>query len=534
MGRPSKFSEALLEKIKSLYETGATDAQVARSIGVSKRTIENWKGRHPEFLHSIKESKEIADDLVEASLFSRAVGYSFLTEKIFCYHGQIVRAKTIKHHIPDVTAQIFWLKNRQPKRWRDTLLLGEAPPQDPDADQEQVEPETVKSFEQFCIDAGYPAPFPKQVEMAEFAMTETEPRLLLGSRGYGKTDYAVVLGIAYDIYLNPQSRTLIITKSKERNAAMLHEIAQALIKNGVKLEKNTATCLRVMGLHGKDHSVSAVTLKGITLRGRHPDRTVMDDPVTEDDTSEATRKHVVKVYNEVNKLCSNVLIIGQPAHKHDLYASLRPLLKKMEVPHGTIPELDHDLEAQRLAGVSEASIQASYFLKIVSSEQAPFDGVKYLDKFPIGESVAFIDPSHKGVDFTAMTILRGHFDGVAAFGKVWRKAWNHCAEEMVAVMKAKGVKKVCIETNGLGDMPVLMLRQLLNGSGIGVVGKDSTKEKHAKILNAGSYSHLIHLSLDSDKTYIDQVVQYEYKAKNDDAPDSLASCMEWVGLIKGK
>jgi hypothetical protein len=42
------------------------------------------------------------------------------------------------------------------------------------------------------------------------------------------------------------------------------------------------------------------------------------------------------------------------------------------------------------------------------------------------------------------------------------------------------------------------------------------------------------LSKESDTTYTNQVVQYEYKATNDDAPDSLATGLEWIGLIKGK
>src|SRR5690606_37878310 len=122
-------------------------------------------------------------------------------------------------------------------------------------------------------------------------------------------------------------------------------------------EKKNASCIRVLGLIGKDHSVSSITVGTSSIRGRHPKRIIMDDPVTEEDVSEATRKRVQRVYNELNKLRSNILVVGQPVHKLDLYGTLRPLLKKMEVPHGAIPELDHDLDAQRLAGVSEESIQ---------------------------------------------------------------------------------------------------------------------------------------------------------------------------------
>lgn len=396
-----------------------------------------------------------------------------------------------------------------------------------------VTPEPKRTFTEFCLQAKYPAPYPKQVEMFDFSVSSKDPRMLLGARGTGKTDYVTILGRAYRIYLDPTWRSLIISKSKTRNTAMLAEIAKALEANGVVLEKQNSSCIRVAGLEGKDHSVEVLTIKS-SMRGRHPDEVLMDDPVTEEDVSEATRRLVESKYNEVHKLCSNICIVGQPAHLHDLYGKLRALLKLMEVPHGMIPELDHDLEAQRLAGVDEKSIQASYFLKIISDGSAPFEKINYIDRYPVGDSVAFLDPSHKGEDFTALSSIRQHFQGVAVKGRVWKKAWNHCLEEIVAELKATGVKKLCVETNGLGDQPVIMLRQLLQGLGIGVVGKDSVLNKHAKIMAAGAYAHLIHLSKESDRLYTDQVVQYEYKAKNDDGPDSLASCLEWIGLIRGK
>lgn len=397
----------------------------------------------------------------------------------------------------------------------------------------QMQSTSKRTFEEFCERAGYPVPFEKQVEMMSFGMCETDPRMILGSRGYGKTDYVVILGIAYDIYLNPMSSTnLIMTKSRERNASMLDEIANACEKNGMIFEKRNSTTLRVSGLLGKDNSVSALTIKTTSLRGRHPKRIIMDDPVTEDDTSDATRKVVEKKYNELHKLTSNILIIGQPAHKYDLYAKLRPLVKKMEVPHGTIPELDHDLEAQRLAGVSEASISASYKLEILAEGSTPFDNIKYIDKFPKGgDAVAFIDPSHEGGDYTALTILKAYMQGVAVVGFVWRKAWNHSLDDMAPQLQKYGVKRLCFETNALGDMPLDILRKTFKG--MGIVGKRSVSNKHSTIMAAGTYAHLIHLSKESDPTYTDHVVQYEYKAAFDDAPDSLARCLEWIGLIKG-
>lgn len=391
-----------------------------------------------------------------------------------------------------------------------------------------------RSFHEFCSKAGYPAPYDKQVEMMEFGIDLAEPRLLLGSRGYGKTDYITLLGVAYDIYRNPEASTsLIITKSKDRNSAILGSIADACRKNGMVFEIENTTRLRVAGLKGKEDSVSAVPIRAKSLRGRHPHRVIMDDPVTEDDVSEATRNQARRVLNEVMKLTKNVLLIGQPAHQYDLYADVRGKVKTMELPYGTIPELDADLDAQRLAGVSEASISASYMLKVLTEGTTPFEAVRYMDVFPSGNSaVAFIDPSFEGGDYTALTILKAHMQGVAVVGFVYKKAWNHCLDDMVPKLQKYNVKKLAFETNSLGEQPIELLRKLFGS--VGVIGRKSNTNKHSRIMAAGAFAHLIHLSKESDKTYVDHVVKYEYKSKFDDAPDSLASCLEWIGLIRGK
>lgn len=528
-GRPPKILDHDLNLIKRLYALGVTDEQAAKVLGVQTSTIYNWRNKYPEFLEVLKKGKEQADLMVEASLFQRAVGYNNPEEHISIAFGQVTKATVLKHYPPDPISCIFWLKNRQPDKWnvkpRDELT----PPE------RTINPTLKRSFTEFCIEAGYPPPYQKQIDMYEFGINGSNPRMILGARGYGKTDYITILGTAYDIYLKGVLAShLIISKSKNRNSAMIAEIANALIKNGVELDKQNSTCIRVKGRLGKDHSVEAITIK-TSMRGRHPDNVTMDDPVTEEDVSEAMRLLVKRKYNEVMKLCQNVCVIGQPAHAYDLYAELRPLVQLLEVPHGTIPELDHDLEAQRLAGVDENSISASYFLKVISDGGNPFEKIRYIDAMPIGgSSVAFIDPSFKGGDYTSVSIIKGYGQGVAVVGFVYKKAWNHCIEDIAKRLVEFGVKRVCFETNSLGDQPIQLLRGILKDTGIGVVGKDSNTNKHSRILGAGTFAEQIHLSQQSDRVYIDQVVKYEYGAKHDDAPDSLASGLEWIGLVKGR
>jgi hypothetical protein len=415
--------------------------------------------------------------------------------------------------------------------WLGKQMLGQSDYQEDSSESEKKENGKV-SFEDFCVKAGYPMPYPKQIEMLKFGLADDEPRLLLGARGYGKSDYVTIMGVAYDVYLNGhKTSNLIISKSKTRNTSMIQEIANALKANGIELDKENASCIRVRGLVGKEHSVEVLTIKS-SFRGRHPKRIVMDDPVTEEDTSEAMRLLVKKKYDEAYKLCKNIVIIGQPAHQYDLYAELRPSLKLLEIPHGQIPELDADLELMKLAGIDERSIEMSYHLRIPKDGASPFENIKFLDKYPDGgQSVAFVDPSFEGGDYTAMCILKAHFDGVAVVGFAWKKAWNYCLDDIAAMSKKYNVARLCFETNSLGDQPLTILRQTI---GSGVVGRKSSTNKHSRIMNAGAYSHMIHMSKESNRAFQDQVVKYEYKAKNDDAPDSLASCLHWVGLIKGR
>lgn len=71
---------------------------------------------------------------MEQSLFRKATGYTHASEKVFQFQGEIVRADTVEHYAPDTTAMIFWLKNRQPDRWRDKREDPSSPPADEKAE----------------------------------------------------------------------------------------------------------------------------------------------------------------------------------------------------------------------------------------------------------------------------------------------------------------------------------------------------------------------------------------------------------------
>lgn len=93
-----KFEYWLTEEGLLLLEgwarDGLTDEQIANNCGITASTLYEWKKRFAEISDTLKRGKEVVDYEVENALLNKALG-------------------------GDTTAQIFWLKNRRPDRWRD-------------------------------------------------------------------------------------------------------------------------------------------------------------------------------------------------------------------------------------------------------------------------------------------------------------------------------------------------------------------------------------------------------------------------------
>jgi transposase len=120
-GRPTKYEgEKTCTLVYKLALLGATDEEMADILNVEESTVNNWKNSYPEFLESIKRGKEEADATVAQKLYHRAIGYEHPETITASYQGEITDTKeVIKHYPPDPTAAIFWLKNRQSRKWRD-------------------------------------------------------------------------------------------------------------------------------------------------------------------------------------------------------------------------------------------------------------------------------------------------------------------------------------------------------------------------------------------------------------------------------
>ena len=120
-GRPSSYKPEFAKQAQKLCSLGATNPELAEFFGISLAGFKKWLAVHQDLVAALKVGKAQADDRVERSLYGRAMGYSHEAVKIFMPAGasEPVYAPYTEHVPPDVTACIFWLKNRRPDLWRD-------------------------------------------------------------------------------------------------------------------------------------------------------------------------------------------------------------------------------------------------------------------------------------------------------------------------------------------------------------------------------------------------------------------------------
>jgi len=122
----SKYDDNFPLLAEDYARRGLTDIQIAEKLGISKATFYEYQKTYPDFLDSIKRGKKPVDVEVENALLKRAQGYEYEEVHVEFKTGQEeekAKPKSIKkikkQVVPDVTAQIFWLKNRRSKLWRD-------------------------------------------------------------------------------------------------------------------------------------------------------------------------------------------------------------------------------------------------------------------------------------------------------------------------------------------------------------------------------------------------------------------------------
>ncbi len=120
------LSEEGLSKLESFARLGLTDSEIAKRMGVGVSTLNNYKKQYSKIDEALKNGREYVDTKIENALIKRAIGYEY-TEQVMervlnkeTGEYEFVLTKEMKKEVkPDISAQVFWLKNRRPDLWKD-------------------------------------------------------------------------------------------------------------------------------------------------------------------------------------------------------------------------------------------------------------------------------------------------------------------------------------------------------------------------------------------------------------------------------
>lgn len=120
MGRKSKYETLVqpnLNKIREWYQT-ETERQIAKRLGVSVATFENYKNRYPELVEALQRAKETLVDDLKATLKRKARGFTYEERKVTIFSdGSEKEEITTRACLPDVAAIHLLLKNLDDE-WR--------------------------------------------------------------------------------------------------------------------------------------------------------------------------------------------------------------------------------------------------------------------------------------------------------------------------------------------------------------------------------------------------------------------------------
>jgi hypothetical protein len=162
-GRRTVYKPSYAAQAAKACQAGFTDRELSALFGVSEVTINNWKLAHHEFALALKAAKEPADERVTRSLYQRANGYTYDSEKVFCNAAGEVTKVPIKVHVPpDTGACIFWLKNRRKDLWRERPEVEQTLAFDPNESIEDIRDELLRDMAEAGLVKLLPAPKPPE------------------------------------------------------------------------------------------------------------------------------------------------------------------------------------------------------------------------------------------------------------------------------------------------------------------------------------------------------------------------------------
>lgn len=119
--RPAKATGLYLPEkeyiVRRIAARGATDDNFELMYGLPRGTIASWAKLYPGFAKALEEGRSKVDGDVLFSLYRNAIGFEYEEEQAVGGRDPcVLKVKKVKHG--EVSAQKYWLNNRQPDNWK--------------------------------------------------------------------------------------------------------------------------------------------------------------------------------------------------------------------------------------------------------------------------------------------------------------------------------------------------------------------------------------------------------------------------------
>lgn len=265
-----------------------------------------------------------------------------------------------------------------------------------------------------------------------------------------------------------------------------------------------------------------------TITGLHPDRIFTDDIVTKESLfSPATRVQVNNVFIELQNLRMEghyILNTGTPWHKDDAF-SLMPTAEKYDCFSTGLMDLEQINRRKELVG--DMIFSVNYKLTTVESYNQFFQDISIMpyQEFKRWDHCFIqVDASYGGEDYTAVTVAFSVKSNIYVYGICRQISVNKMIGEIVDLCTKYRAKSIHMESNADKGYLAQIFKERLRLSNTKVRIYFESQNKHEKILDyILSFKNRITILDNSERMYIDQIVNYELDVAHDDAPDSLAS-----------
>lgn len=379
-------------------------------------------------------------------------------------------------------------------------------------------------------------------------MYSNEDYLLQAHRGSYKTT-CLIIALGLLMIVRPNMTMAIFRKTdvdvvevikgveKFLDSKVARVIIRAIWGVELKIISNQSQILTNLMTHNK----GVAQLRGMgcsgSITGKHVDRLFTDDIINiKDRTSEAERKRIKAIYQELRNIVNRGGIIGNtgtPWHKEDAFV----LMPKPEIYTCYETGLISKEELKKIKQAMTPSLfAANYELKHIADENALFTNPVYFeDEKLLHNGICHIDAGYGGEDFTAFTIMKKEGEKIYAFGKMWGKHIDDCLEEIFILREKYLAGSFNVEQNadkGYLSKNIYNLAREYNKNGLissPFVTVNCYHEAMNKDVKIKTYLYTnwtkIQWLEDTDTEYMSQILDYTEEASHDDAPDSASSCL---------